>query len=143
MKALVLHQRQVHVLHRETNTHVQFVTALNTLYLKKKTSKNSDMETKLWDKVGNNYNDHLHIQVHDIQVFKLKNRHEQVLVPCCIKKKSTYIVSVHIQVHTCISRIPYLVHLVVDTLCLVEHGMAGPSTQGQGSLGVQCPPQLL
>lgn len=36
MKALVLHQRQVHVLHSETNTHVQFVTALNTLYLKKK-----------------------------------------------------------------------------------------------------------
>lgn len=58
-------------------------------------------------------------------------------------KKSTYIVSVHIKVHTCISRIPYLVHLVVDTLCLVEHGMAGPSTQGQGSLGVECPPQLL
>lgn len=59
-------------------------------------------------------------------------------------KKSTYIVSVHnIQVHTCISRIPYLVHLVVDTLCLVEHGMAGPSTKGQGSLGVECPPQLL
>lgn len=143
MKALVLHQRQVHVLHSETNTHVQFVTALNTLYLKKKKLQ----RILIW-KLNFRIKSEIIIMIiytYRYMIFRYSNLKIDMNKYWYLAalKKSTYIVSVHIQVHTCISSIPYLVHLVVDTLCLVEHGMAGPSTQGQGSLGVECPPQLL